>query len=471
MTDYPTPEEAVRAFSMLVSYHRNQAELIEAPPMLGVGGQAPTAPDLPAVQAIVREALSDGREMLNEAEAKAVLAAYGIPVVATRVVPAEAAAAAKVAGAIGYPVALKILSPDLTHKTDVGGVALGLDTADEVREAARAMLARVRRHQPAARIEGFTVQAMARRDHAQELIVGATVDRVFGPILLFGQGGTAVEVLADRAVALPPLNAPLARAMVERTRVARLLKGWRDTPAADLDAVVATLLAVAQLLADVPELAELDINPLIVNHQGVLALDARIRLSADRPAGAANFAIRPYPTELAEIRSWQGVPLELRPIRPEDELRHVEFLASLDPEDIRMRLFYSRRRMERSELARLTQIDYTREMAFIAVAPGPDGAPQTLGVARALADPDNRSAEFGIIVRSSLKGTGLGRILLGKLIDYQRANGTQQLVATVLRENQRMLELAYSFGFRDALAQPEEDTRDIVLELQGPASG
>ncbi len=470
IADYPTLEEAVRAFSMLVSYHRNQAELIEAPPMLGVGGQAPTAPDLPAVQAIVREALSDGREMLNEAEAKAVLAAYGIPVVATRVVPAEAAAAAKVVGAIGYPVALKILSPDLTHKTDVGGVALGLDTADEVREAARAMLARVRRHQPAARIEGFTVQAMARRDHSQELIVGATVDRVFGPILLFGQGGTAVEVLADRAVALPPLNAPLARAMVERTRVARLLKGWRDTPAADLDAVVSTLLAVAQLLADVPELAELDINPLIVNHQGVLALDARIRLSADRPAGAANFAIRPYPTELAEVRTWQGVQLELRPIRPEDELRHVEFLASLDPEDIRMRLFYSRRRMERSELARLTQIDYTREMAFIAVAPGPDGAPQTLGVARALADPDNFSAEFGIIVRSSLKGTGLGRILLGKLIDYQRANGTQQLVATVLRENQRMLELAYSLGFRDALAQPEEDTRDIVLELQGPAA-
>ncbi len=470
IADYPTPEEAVRAFSMLVSYHRNQAELIQAPPMLGAGAVAPPAPDLPAVRAIVSQALSGGRDMLNEAEAKTVLAAYGIPVVATRVVPADPASAAEVAATIGYPVALKILSPDLTHKTDVGGVALGLDTDEAVREAAQSMLARVRRQRSEARIEGFTVQAMARRDHAQELIVGATVDRVFGPILLFGQGGTAVEVLADRAVALPPLNAPLARAMVERTRVARLLKGWRDTPAADLDAVVATLLAVAQLLADVPELAELDINPLIVNHQGVLALDARIRLSADRPAGAAHFAIRPYPTELAEIRPWQGVQLELRPIRPEDELRHVEFLASLDPEDIRMRLFYSRRRMERSELARLTQIDYTREMAFIAVAPGPDGAPQTLGVARALADPDNRSAEFGIIVRSSLKGTGLGRILLGKLIDYQRANGTQQLVATVLRENQRMLELAYSFGFRDALAQPEEDTRDIVLELQGPAA-
>jgi len=391
-------------------------------------------------------------------------------VVATRVVPAEAAAAAKVAGAIGYPVALKILSPDLTHKTDVGGVALGLDTADEVREAARAMLARVRRHQPAARIEGFTVQAMARRDHAQELIVGATVDRVFGPILLFGQGGTAVEVLADRAVALPPLNAPLARAMVERTRVARLLKGWRDTPAADLDAVVATLLAVAQLLADVPELAELDINPLIVNHQGVLALDARIRLSADRPAGAANFAIRPYPTELAEIRSWQGVPLELRPIRPEDELRHVEFLASLDPEDIRMRLFYSRRRMERSELARLTQIDYTREMAFIAVAAGPDGLLQTLGVARAMTDPDNISAEFGVIVRSELKGGGLGRILMDKLIRYLRANGTRRLEAVVLQENTRMLEMARRLGLRDAPEQPEFDTRALVMDLQDEAA-
>jgi acetyltransferase len=294
-----------------------------------------------------------------------------------------------VASQIGFPVALKILSPEISHKSDLGGVALGLDRAEEVREAAQTMLARIRRLRPQARIEGFTVQAMARREHAQELIVGATVDRVFGPIILFGQGGTAVEVVADRAVALPPLNVPLARALVSRTRVARLLEGWRDTPAANMDAVIATLMAVSQLLADVPELAELDINPLIVNHQGVLALDARIRLSADKPAGAANFAIRPYPAELAETIPWKGRTLELRPIRPEDEARHVEFLTSLDPDDVRMRVFYSRRTMERSELARLTQIDYTREMAFIAVAPGPDGATQTLGVARAMTDPDN----------------------------------------------------------------------------------
>jgi acetyltransferase len=252
--------------------------------------------------------------------------------------------------------------------------------------------------------------------------------------------------------------------------VARLLHGWRDTPAADLDAVYATLMAVSQLLADVPEVAELDINPLIVNHQGVIVLDARIRLCASAPGGAAHFAIQPYPSGLVETLDWQGRRMEVRPIRPEDEQGHVEFLSHLDLEDIRMRVFYSRRTMERTELARLTQIDYAREMAFIAVAPGPDGSPQTLGVVRAMADPDNLSAEFGIIIRSELKGGGLGRLLMEKLIAYLRANGTRQLVATVLRENQRMLELARSLGFRDAAVQPEHDTRDIVLDLQAPQS-
>ncbi len=469
IADFPTPEEAVRAFSMLVNYHRNQAELMEAPPVLPAGMSAEAKPDKAAVQAIVRGALGSGREMLTEPEAKAVLDAYSIPVVATRVVPADPAAAADMASQIGFPVALKILSPDISHKSDVGGVALGLDNMDAVREAAQTMLARVRRLRPEARLDGFTVQALVRRNHVQEIIVGATIDRVFGPVILFGQGGTAVEVTADRAVALPPLNVPLARALVSRTRVSRLLQGWRDTPAANLDAVYAALMAVSQLLADIPELAELDINPLIVNHEGVMALDARIRLSASRPAGAANFAIQPYPSELAETLAWNGRTVELRPIRPEDEAGHVEFLTNLDPEDVRMRVFYSRRTMERSELARLTQIDYTREMAFIAVAPGPDGAPQTLGVARALADPDNISAEFGIIVRSELKGSGLGRLLMDKLIAYLRASGTQQLVATVLRENERMLELSRELGFRDAEVQPEHVTRDIVLDLQAPA--
>ncbi len=459
---FDTPEEAVQALAMLQDYARNQAELIEAPPAQAI--EIP--PDREAVQKIVREALASGQEMLTEPQAKAVLDAYRIPVVATCTVAPDAELAVAEATRIGFPVVIKILSEQISHKSDVGGVALNLDSADEVREAARVMLARVKMLKPEAVVDGFTVQGMVRRQHVQEVIVGATIDRVFGPIILFGQGGTAVEVMADRAVALPPLNVPLARALISRTRIAKLLKGWRDTPAANEGALLSVLLAVSQLLADVPELAELDINPLLVNHEGAIALDARIRLSATQPAGALNFAIRPYPAELAETLEWHGRTLELRPIRPEDEALHTEFLSHLDPEDIRMRVFYSRRTMERSELARLTQIDYNREMAFIAIAPGPDGLPQTQGVVRAMADPDNISAEFGVIIRSDLKGGGLGRLLMDKLITYLRAHGTQQLVATVLRENSRMLELAHLLGFRNAEHQEDSSTRSIVLDLQ-----
>jgi len=363
-------------------------------------------------------------------------------------------------------VVLKILSDDITHKSDVGGVALNLRDEDDVRIAARTMLARVKRQQPTAVIQGFTVQTMLRRAHAQELIVGSTTDAVFGPVILFGQGGTAVEVMADRAIALPPLNTQLAKALVSRTRVSRLLAGWRDTPAVDEAAVHRALVAVSQLLAEVPEIAELDINPLIANFEGAVALDARIRLSAARPAGAANFAIRPYPAELEENLTWQGRSICLRPIRPEDEARHMEFLQHLDPEDIRMRVFYSRRTMERSELARLVQIDYAREMAFVAMATGADGEQQTLGVARAMVDPDNIEAEFGVIVRSELKGQGLGSLLMTKLINYLRSHGTQRLVATVLDYNERMLKLAREQGFQESPNREDgAGTKGLYLTL------
>ena len=459
---YATPEEAVRAFSMLTTYRRNQAQLIEAAPAR-LPGVADV--DTEVVSRLVRQVLESGRDMLTEPEAKMVLAACGIPVVATQSVGADPTEAARAASSIGFPVVLKILSKDISHKSDVGGVVLDLSGADDVERSAAAMLERVRRLQPAARIEGFAVQAMIRRAHAQELIVGASIDSVFGPVILFGQGGTAVEVLADRAIALPPLNLPLARALVARTRVAKLLSGFRDTPAADEAAVYSVLIAVSQLLADVPQIAELDINPLIVNHEGVIALDARIRLSAAEPAGALNFAIRPYPAHLVESLPWKGRTLTLRPIRPEDEEQHLEFLAHLDPEDVRQRVFYSRRSIERSELARLTQIDYAREMAFIAVAPGPDGREQTLGVVRATADPDNCEAEFGIIVRSELKGEGLGELLLAKLIETLRDQGTRMLVADVLPENIRMLELARALGFREDPASRRPGTCVIRLAL------
>jgi acetyltransferase len=310
------------------------------------------------------------------------------------------------------------------------------------------------------------VQPMVRRPQALELTVGASIDPLFGPVLLFGHGGSAVDVVADQAVALPPLNLPLARALVARTRVARLLAGWCEVPPADTEALHAVLVALSQLLAGEPRIAELDINPLLADAQGVVALAARVRVDAAGPGGAARFAIRPYPWELVETLAWQGRTLTLRPIRPEDEVQHRAFLERLDPLDIRMRVFYSRRTIERSELARLTQIDYEREMAFVATVPGPQGIEETLGVVRATTDPDNVEAEFGIVVRSDLKGGGLGERLMKKLIQHLRLRGTQRLVATVLRENERMLELARELGFAPDPARAEPDTHTIVLPLQ-----
>jgi len=294
---------------------------------------------------------------------------------------------------------------------------------------------------------------------------------VFGPVLLFGQGGTAVEVIADRAIALPPLNRVLARELVDRTRVAKLLAGYRDHPPARLDAICDGLIALSQMLADLPELAELDINPLWADADGIIALDARVRLDPAKPAGAERFAITPYPAELAETFAWNGEAIVLRPIRPEDEPQHRAFLQHLTQQDLRLRFFTAVRELPRSELARLTQIDYAREMAFIAVrTAGADGRDETLGVVRAAVDPDNVEAEFGIVVRSDLKGRGLGHRLMAKMIDYLAARGTERLVGYVLRENRDMRELALSHGFTVNPSSVEPGTLHVVLELQKPAA-
>ncbi len=455
---YATPEAAVAALAQLQTFRDNQAALAECPPL---GEHA--AVDAAAVADVVDQALSAGREWLSEPEAKAVLAACGVPVVGTRIALPDAEAAVAAAREVGLPAVLKILSPQITHKSDVGGVALHLETEAAVAEAARQMLARVARLQPGATIEGFTVQAMVRRARALELIVGASLDPLFGPVILFGQGGTAVEVLADRALALPPLNRPLAAALVRRTRVARLLAGWRDVPAADAAAVERVLVAVSELLAAEPRITELDINPLLADADGVIALDARVRVSAAAPGGAERFAIRPYPSQLVSRRPWQGRELTIRPIRPEDEPQHRAFLERLSPEDIRMRVFYSRRTLPRSELARLVQIDYEREMAFVATIEGVGGLEETLGAARAACDPDNERAEFGVVVRSDLKGRGLGRALMEALIAHLRQRGTRWLVGEVLAENRGMRALCQRLGFSERL---DGDVVLVKLDLR-----
>lgn len=460
VADYATPEEAVRAFALLATFRRNQALLLEAPTASENG-----PPDLIAARASVEAALDDGREMLNELEAKAVLTAYGIPVVQTLATGPTPDAAAAAGRSLTYPVVLKILSPDISHKSDVGGVSLNLRDEGELRQAAAEMLERVRKLRPGAPIAGFTVQSMVARPMAQELIIGASIDPVFGPVLLFGQGGTVVEVLGDRAIALPPLNRVLAREAVSRTRVAKLLAGYRDHPPAKLDAIYDVLVAVSQMLADLPELAELDINPLLADHEGVIALDARLRVSRKQDAGAAHFAITPYPEELAETVQWNDETILIRPIRPEDEPQHRSFIEALQPEDLRLRFFSVRRELPRSELARLAQIDYAREMAFIAVRNLPDGTSQTLGVVRAVIDPDNVDAEFAVIVRSDLKTRGLGRILMRKMIAFLSGRGTQRMVGYVLRENEAMRKLARSLGFEPVAAPTDADAVFLALNL------
>ena len=460
---YDTPEEAVSAFLQVVQFRCNQDLLMEVPP----SRSAEFAHNRDKAQAVVRSALVEGRAMLSEPEAKAVLAAYSIPVVDTRIAT-TVEEAAMIAPDIGFPVALKILSPDVTHKSDVGGIALDLENTAAVEAAGRAMQKRLQQYQPKATLQGFTVQVMARRPNAHELIVGMTTDPTFGPVILFGAGGTTVEITADCAIGLPPLNMVLARELISRTRISKLLVGYRARMPADLTAISRTLIQVSHLIADIPQIVELDINPLLADDQGVLVLDARMRVAPSDANGVDRFAIRPYPEELEEWISWQGRKVLLRPIKPEDGTQHVEFFNALDPDDVRYRVFIPMRELQRSQLARLTQIDYDREMAFIATTEREPGRSETLGVVRAVADPDNISAEFAIIVRSDIKGQGLGAILLKKLIDYCRSHGTKELVGEALTGNQRVIGLARHFGC--AVSHAEPGTVILKFDLTSPQS-
>jgi acetyl-CoA synthetase (ADP-forming)/acetyltransferase len=294
---------------------------------------------------------------------------------------------------------------------------------------------------------------------AARIQIGA--DPVFGPVVFFGQGGIAADVAADRAAGLPPLNMVLARDMVGRTRVARLLA--QGQTAADADAIVRTLVQVADMVTELPELAELDLDPLLAIGGVVVALGARLRLAP--PRGKTTLAIRPYPQELEQEVAWDGGPILLRPIRPEDGPQHQAFFHALDPDDVRLRFFSAMRELPPAQLARLTQIDYDRAMAFIATRNGADGLPETLGVVRAVTDPDNQHAEFAIIVRSDLKGRGLGYILFGKLVDYFRAHGTAEIVGDALSENLGVQKLVRQFG-GVVSAHPEPGMVRLQLPLR-----
>lgn len=482
---YDSPHDAVRAYMHLVAFRRGQQELRETPPSTPAGEPAP---DVDAARQIIDAALADGRDLLTEPEAKAVLAAYHIPVTPMETV-ADATAAVEAAERLGFPVVLKVLSHQITHKSDVGGVALNLVDADAVRSAASGMLARIAGVAPKATVDGFVVQPMVRRPHAHELIVGASEDPQFGPVLLFGRGGTATEAIGDTEVALPPLNLLLARQLMRRTRIWRLLRGFRDRPPASLDAIEMTLVRVSRLIADLGPVAELDINPLLADENGVIALDARMVV---KPAAAgeraARLSIRPYPAELERIVEHRGSRYLVRPIRPEDEPELIEAFQTMSPDDIRTRFFHPMKVMSPDLAARLTQIDYDRQMALVLfeatepvttdtaaadteeqdvndAAAGKRVRGDALGVARLTADPDFETAEFAITVRSGEHHHGYGHLLLSLLIDYARDRGLGELYGHVLADNRPMIDLAKKLHFEVTADPKERGTMHVSLKL------
>jgi acetyltransferase len=410
------------------------------------------SPDAGAARSIVNRALADGRTWLDPIEATRLLGAYSIPVAPA--IPArdsdEAMRAAQSFLAAGTAVAVKIHSHDIVHKSDVGGVRLNLASAEAVRQATADMLQHVRSAKPQARIAGVTVHPMIVRPKARELIAGIADDPTFGPVIVFGRGGTAVEVINDKALALPPLDLKLAHELVARTRVSRLLKAYRDVPAADGTAVALVLVKLAQLAADIPEIREVDVNPLLADEIGVIALDARIAVArvekTRRVPGPPRFAIRPYPKEWERrTRLSDGTAVFLRPVRPEDESLYGPFFALVSEEDLRLRFFAPVKRFDHAFIARMTQLDYARAMAFIALD---EATGSMLGVARLHANADYDTAEYAVLVRSDLKGKGLGWLLMQTIIEYGRSEGLRQIEGQVLNENRTMLNMCRELGFR-----------------------
>ena len=456
---YETSDEAVRAFMRLVQHKRNQAMLMEIPPSI----PAAFTPAIEEARRIIGGALERGSGKLDDIEAMQLLSAYGIPVVQFHQA-ADPVEAAEIAGRLGRSVALKIMSTDIPHKHRVDGVMRYLDSPPVVREAAESLLQRVRELAPTARIDGFLLQPMEYRGNAFAITVGVRSGGPFGPVIYFGQGGTEAEVIDDIAYGLPPLNMNLAYEMMAQTRIYPVL---RDSllRKVDLDALALTLLKVSQLVIDLGEIVELDINPLRAGAGGVLALDARVRVApfAGRPAD--RLAIRPYPKELEERFGLpDGREFLIRPILPEDEPPLQALVRRTPPEDLRMRFFQPLRELPHTLAARLTQIDYNREMALVVTAPDLPGKADIYGVVRVNADPDNDKAEYAIFVDHNMTGLGLGPMLMRRIINYARAAGTREIVGEVLHENDRMLRINEVLGF--TLSRCPDDPELVLVSLK-----
>lgn len=469
---YDTPEQAVRAFMYLVRYRQSQRLLTETPPSLPEDYTPETARVRSLIDAIDAADLERRDGWLTEVESKQILSAYGIPTVPTRLAETPEAAAA-LAAEIGGPVALKLVSPGLVHKSAAGAVALDLQGPAAVEREAAAMAVRVAARRPELDPVGFSVQPMVHRPGAYELILGVADDAQFGPVLMAGHGGTRTEVIDDTAVGLPPMNMRLARELLSRTRIHRLLEGDAGQPGVNLDAVALVLVRLSQLVCDIAEVRELDINPLLVDAYGVIALDARIRVArtSDSPGDPGDrLAIRPYPTALEEtIPLGDGRRLLLRPIRPEDEPALQDAITKLTPEEVRLRFFAPMRTLDHMAAARFTQLDYDREMALVLTDPGVAGLTEIYAVVSLSADPESHSGEYAVLVRHDMSGMGLGILLVRRIIDYARSRGIREIVGDVLQENRTMLKLCKLLGF--SLHRDPDDPEIVKVRLRLDTEG
>ncbi|HEV7254915.1 MAG TPA: bifunctional acetate--CoA ligase family protein/GNAT family N-acetyltransferase [Mesorhizobium sp.] len=461
LASFETPAAAAQAVTYLSDWSRLQRALMRVP---SSGGEQ-VRHDREAALKIFRQAARDGRRMLTEPEAKAAIGAYGVPtpeiVVATSPAEAKAAAAKLLQSSRG--VVVKLLSEAISHKSDVGGVMLNLASPEAAEEAAAGIAERVARLAPGADIQGFAVQPMIRRPDAQELILGMSFDPIFGPVILFGAGGIAVEVVEDTAIALPPLDEVLAGDLIDQTRVGRLLKGFRDRPPADRQAIIAALNALSLMVVDFPCIQGMDINPLLADSDGVVALDARIEIdpaAVEETGPNPALAIRPYPSGWDKDFPADAPRFFIRPIRPADVELYPDFLARISLEDIRLRLLSPRKRYDEGMLKRLTQLDYEREMAFVALEAETG---RLAGVGRLSSDPDGEVGEFALLVRTDLQGQGLGWALLEQIIGFARAEGLARVEGVMFSENTRMVQMSREFGF--ALQRHPEEPGVMLAKL------
>ncbi len=443
---YSTPEQAVRTYMYMYDYQRNIDLLYETPEELPVDAAPPKRP----IMAILRNAAFEDREILTEDEAKKILKYYNFPVVRTSAANTVDEAVA-FAQEMGFPVVLKILSPQIVHKSDAGGVILNVNSPDEVRSAFELLIQRATAYNPNAQIIGVTVQPMIEKK-GYELIIGGKTDPVFGPVILFGSGGVGVELFKDTSIGLPPLNTTLIHRIMEETKVYRLLKGWRNAPPVDLKKLDETVLMFSQLLVDFPQIKEIDINPLLVSEKDATILDARIVINKDSVCKKfephEHMVISPYPKKYEIL--WllkNGQEVLLRPIKPEDEPLWLEMFQSLSEESIRYRFFQMLKDTPHEVRVRYCNIDYDREIAIVAEIVE-NGKRKILGVTRLSIESDEKSGEIAFLVSDYWQGLGLGTKMVDYVLDIAKEKGMESVHSIILQDNYRALSLSKKMGFK-----------------------